>query len=224
MHADPTQLSIAPTIRELTPGLRIHAVVLTGGRVGVGHRELDTLRTRVSTVLRQRLSARNDPLATPEAQAFLPLLHGCGESPPRGLTEVQRRIRGLLRKEPFPVENDVVDAVLLLGLFYGIPTAAFDIAEITPPLRLDVLPTGRRETEGSAAVLEPVLADERRTLFGLVGGVYAAPVTEATRDFLVVLLDPGVSGGLPPDRTAHRVENWLAALTGARAVRSALIT
>lgn len=219
---DLPHVAIAEEIRSLLPGLRIHGLAFRGARIGIGHRALDVLRTRVSTRLRDRVAAVRDATLLPESEAFAPLLAGLGLDSRQMPPTHAALLRAVARRHPLEVVNDACDVAVLVSLYYLMPVFLVDAAAIAAPLRFLPAPPGLPGPWGDTPAAVPVLADRRGGLCSLVDLRQRAEVTESTRSLLLFLLDPGLGGGLDPRPTARRIANWLGAVAGATLTVSAV--
>ena len=209
---------IADEIRHALPGLRVHTMVFGGARIGVGHAGLDPLRQRLVRRVDQLCERHGHIADIPTVRALIGLLADLGQDPYANAPSLLRRGQAMTRRDPFPVENDAQDAALLISLYYMVPAFLLDVDQLRPPLVLrpssdatiGLTPTAT--THASSAL---VLSDEEKILRSVQHEIGRAPVTELTRSFVLVLLDPGVDGGLDAERTVQRVDNWISTLTSA---------
>lgn len=207
------EVRIHPSLSPHLRGHRLHLLHFDGAAIGVGSPDLDELREKVLGRLRPVLESFRDLQRLPQIEAFQSLLRACGLDPRRRVPVHARRLREVARREPFPVRDDVRDAVLLCSLEERVPVFVVDASGVASPLSLT--PAVSEEAPGRPVDGEPVLADPRGPLLGLVSGVLREEVRAVSRELLAVAWDPGVEDGVEPGRLAKRLSNWLSRLAGA---------
>ncbi|MAG59089.1 MAG: hypothetical protein CMJ83_22615 [Planctomycetes bacterium] len=216
---------VSDEIRRILPGLRIHGMRFEGARIGVGDPGLDPLRRRILQRIADRAGRIRDLAEIPSIQALTELLAELGQIPHVTPLTVLEQVRSVARRDPFPVENDAKDGALLLSLYYLMPVFLLEAKALRPPLVFlpnpghYVLPTLAGPVQARGA---PVLADDEKVLRALQYKVRRVPVHEFTKEYLLLIVDPGIDGGLDHRRTVQRAENWMSTLTRARLVRSAV--
>jgi DNA/RNA-binding domain of Phe-tRNA-synthetase-like protein len=216
----PLGLRIDEEISGRLPEISVFALQFADATLGVPSRRIEPMRDRVIAGARERLASLKDPRRLPAVgalvQAFPELARGTRRL---WLDEV---LRAIARNDPFPVQNDVVDAARLLSIHYGVPILPIDLDKARPPVGLAVAPPGTtaRSPMGSLTDVSglPVLVD--------AGGVLASPAVElgraspgrTTRRFALIGCVPVRAGAPDVAEVATRAENWLSTLTGARRV------
>jgi DNA/RNA-binding domain of Phe-tRNA-synthetase-like protein len=211
---------LSEQLRAILPGMRVHAFVFKAARIGVGHAGLDPLRRRVLDRVREQ-EARTRAEEIPNIQGLIELLDELGCDPSHTPPLLLRDLRGVIHRDPFPVDNDAQDGARLLALYYLMPVFILDARTLHPPLvvvpcpREFVLATRQGPVRAPGT---PVLADAEQALRSVQHEMTKGRVHEQTREFLVVMLDPGVEGAGDHGRLTNRVENWMNALTGAHLV------
>jgi hypothetical protein len=209
-------LILSNEFTEESPNLRVFAFLFEGARIGVGHRGLDPLRKRVLLKTEAWMAQVPDFRETPELQSVKSLF------PPKySLEFIQSSpfvtaLNIMARRAPFPVINDAVDAARLFGLYYRRPTFLLDSRGLKAPLLFMpcpesfVLPTSDGPLHRPGA---PVLADSVKALRSLSHDLIRSPVHEATRTFLLILIDSGHPNPLDSEEVVGRAENWFHSLT-----------
>lgn len=216
-------IGVSDEIRRVLPELRVHAMVFDGARIGVGHGGLDPLRSRVVRRVDELAERHGDLADIPSVRAMITLLEGLGQDPRRHPPTFLQRAQAMARRDPFLVENDARDTTLMLSLYYMVPVFLLDAVALRPPLMLQpsahghVMPTPTGPVDSPGAL---VLADNEKVLRSVQHEIGRAPVMEMTQKFVIILIDPGVDGGLDPERTSQRIDNWLSALTSAELLKA----
>ena len=88
-----------------------------------------------------------------------------------------------------------------------------DIAEMSVPDMVQQI--GAEDANGLLLDL-----NNEKVLRSVQHEIGRAPVMEMTQKFVIILIDPGVDGGLDPERTSQRIDNWLSALTSAELLKA----
>lgn len=224
--ADPEpQLVLSPEVMSIWPGLRLLGLRFESAHIGVGHRGLDLLRRRVFAIVRREVLARGSVEDLPEVGVFAKIPKAAGWDPDRDEPIHAKVMRLVAERRPFPVRNDAEDAGGLLGLFHRLPSFTFDADELRLPLTLALgrsgqtlpSPLGPRPVAG-----HPLLLDRAGPIASLGDGVLRSGPGEKARNLLVLLLDPGLDGGLELRDVTRRAANWMETLTGARLTASVI--
>lgn len=230
MH-DHLPVIVANELKQRLPTLKTHTFLFEEARFGVGHLGLDPLRRRVLQRTGELVEEFGEISKIPQIAALEALVEHPASEPelkaygPRPGSVIGQQLLELAEKRPFPVENDAVDGALLLSLFYRMPVFLMETQGLEPPLMLAecpepfILPTpsGPRRAPGA-----PILCDPTKAVRSLQWPIRRSRVHEFVHSFTMVIVDPGVDGGLDPDETRNRVENWMSTLTRACLRKDAL--
>jgi DNA/RNA-binding domain of Phe-tRNA-synthetase-like protein len=222
---DDLSVSIDPKLKQLLPGLQAHVVRFAGARIGLAHHGLDPLRQRVFQRLRTALQDCRSLDDIPEVGSFIELLTALGRDPISDPPIHATLIKCIAERKPFPVINDAVDGANLTGLYYLLPVFLADCRMLHPPLSLAPAWEHRElvTIDGTHPALgEPFLMDSRGPIVGIQSQQVRGTVNQGTAEFLVVMLDPGLEGGVDHDTMIRRLENWMQTLTGVHKVGSLL--
>ena len=222
---DGTKLNIDATLKRLLPGLRVHFAHFRGARIGLAHHGLEDLRQRIFQKTRVSLAGFESVTDIPEVGSIMEALGSLGRDPLAQPPCHARMISAFSERRPFPVVNDAVDAANLTALYYRIPAWLVDCRHLFPPLSL--VPAVEHQAlvtvDGThPAVGEPFLCDKRGPIVGLQSDQVRGHVTQATSEFIITMIDPGLEGGLDHDRIVRRLTNWMHTLTGAQLVGHSL--
>jgi DNA/RNA-binding domain of Phe-tRNA-synthetase-like protein len=200
------------------PGLRLTALVFGGARIGMPTRKIEPIREKVIAAARERITAARDVRRIPSLAAFHQAFPECL----RGTRKpwLDEMFRGIARRDPFPVANDIVDPVRLLAIHYAVPIAAVDLSKVRSPLALAIAAPGTTGKIASGAPIDvgglPVLRDSAGPAACPFIEIHRALPGRTTSDFAVIVFEPGADGPVDHADLENRAQNWLSTLVGAR--------
>lgn len=218
---------IDKAILEVAPRTRLAVVVVDGAVVGFGHANLDEMRQKIANRIRDEMRSFEAVKMTPQIAGIDQLLGRFDPDFRRTPTRAEALIRKLIESGPMPVENDAVDAAVLLSLYYRLPVFIADRREIRDRVGLVVGKPGRFETSHGA---EPIRTEGRIFLSDELG-YFASPltvgkralVTERTTSMLVTALIPENVGDSIVQDFIRRAGNWIEGLCGGRVIQEGMV-
>lgn len=215
-------VQIDPAVTAKLPKLRLLVLRFGNVRMGTPSRKIEPLRDRVIAAARETLNAARDVRRIPSLAAF----HDAFPEILRGARRpwLDDAFRAIGRRDPFPVQNEVIDVARILSLHYAIPLAVLDVGKVRPPLRLGIAPQGSSGMTSAKTSADlsglPVIVD--------AGGPVTSPFLDLSRgapgrtttDVLFLAFDPV---GTDFADVESRASNWLGTLTGAKLAASAIV-
>jgi DNA/RNA-binding domain of Phe-tRNA-synthetase-like protein len=218
---DTFAITVGQDVLAHLPDMRVTALLFGEARFGMPAARIDTMRERVLTQLHERMATVRDPRNLPGSAAFrkgLPELAAGRRS-----LAIDDLIRGVMRREPFPVLNDAVDAARILSLHYGVPISALDPAKMRQPLALRLADYGTVAKVPSGAAVDlsglPVLFDPSGPVDSPIIELARAQATRLARAIVLVVYDAARQDAVDPADVEARASNWLGTLVHAKIQR-----
>ena len=219
---------IERTILEQAPRTRLAIVEIDDVRVGFGHSSLDDMRLRVANRVRDELKNSTIIKQVPQIAGTDELLGHFDSDMRRTVTRTERLLRTILEGGPMPVENDAIDASLLLALYYKLPIFLTDCRALTGDIGLVV---GRDNRNFEVLQGHDPIRSEGRLFLKDEIGYFASPIAdgkrglvgERTTNILVTALFPPNVGDSIVRDFLKRAGNWMTSLCGGEVVREGMV-
>lgn len=215
-------------ILETAPRTRLAVVEVEGVKVGFGHASLDDMRLRVVNKIRDDIQTANALKNTPQIAGLDQLIGHFDANMRRNPTLAELLLRKILDGGTLPVENDAVDAAVLLSLFYKLPVMIRDRATLKGDIGLVV---GRSNRPFEVMQGHDAIRTEGRLFLKDDVGYFASPiaqgkrgiVTERTHDILLMALFPENVGDSIVEDFIRRGGNWLESLCGGQVSQEGMV-
>ncbi len=219
---------IEKKILEHAPRTRLAIVELDDVEIGFGHASLDDMRLRVANRVRDELKNATMLKQVPQIAGTEELLALFDSDMRRTVTRAERLLRTILEGGPMPVENDAIDAMTLLTLYYKLPVFLHD----TRTLRGDIgLVVGRPNRPFEVMQGHDSIRTEGRLFLKDELGYFGSPIAAAKRGLvserstsllLTALFPQNVGDSIVRD-FLKRGANWLQSLVGGEVIRDGMV-
>lgn len=207
---------------------RLAVIRVENAEVGYGHANLDEMRLRVATRIREEISSSQLLKAVPQIAGMDELLAKFDGDMRRTTTRCEMLLRRIIEGGTLPVENDAVDLCTLLTLYYKLPVMLVNAAEIRGDVGL-VVGNGTRTFEVMQGH-DAIRTEGRLFLRDDIGHV-ASPIAQGKRALvtersssllLAAIFPPNVGDSIVRD-FLRRAGNWYESLCGGEIVQDGMV-
>ncbi|MCA9320770.1 MAG: hypothetical protein KDB53_08550 [Planctomycetes bacterium] len=219
---------IEKRILDVAPRTRLGVVELDGCQVGFGHASMDEMRLKVVNRVRDEVRTTANLKTVPQIAGFDQLRSYFDSEMRRSSSTAELLLRRVLEGRNLPVENDAVDAGVLLGLFYKLPVVLIDPTSLRGDVGL-VIGNPSREFEVQQGH-DPIhtggrmfFADDLTYFASPVALGKRAVVTERSRRILTMAVFPENVGDSIVRDFIRRAGNWLESLCGGSVTQEGMV-